>query len=400
MDGSILVDLGENEEEKDFGYLLKKFKAVVLVACLLLTSIVLLGAAMIQHFLFRILLAPVSLLYGIGVALRNAFYKYGILKEVSFDLPLIAVGSLSVGGAGKTPHVEYLIRMLRPYINVATLSRGYNRKSKGYINVLPQHTVEEVGDEPLQYRRKFPDVMVTVSESRTFAIPQIVMSRPDIQVVLLDDAYQHRSIHAGLNILLTDFRKPFTRDYLLPSGRLREWRAAYKRADILIVSKCPPQMTGAQKDAMVSEIMPYPNQLIFFSYYKYLPAYNMFHPREWFRFYEDVDVLLICAIAGTDYLLEHLEPQVHSVQVMEYEDHHYFNKHDVSNLHTHFERMDSSNKIVLTTEKDATRLAVHRAYLEEKGLPVYVLPVEVAFHFDEQADFEEAVKAYLLDFKV
>ncbi len=355
---------------------------------------------MIQHFLFRILLAPISLLYGIGVALRNMLYEQGALKEVSFDIPTISVGNLSIGGAGKTPHVEYLIRLLKPYINVATLSRGYNRKSKGYINVLQNHSVEQVGDEPLQYRRKYPDIMVTVSESRTFAIPQIIMEQPQTQVILLDDAYQHRSIKPGYNLLLTDYRKLFTRDYLLPSGRLREWRSAYKRADRIIISKCPTIVTEAEKEAILREVKPTPKQKVYFSYYKYLPAYYMFNARQWLRFAEDVDVLLICAIAGTDYLLDYLEPKVNNVQVLEYEDHHYFDKFDVSNLHTNFEKLNAKKKVIITTEKDAMRLEVHRDYLIEKKLPIFVLPVEVAFHFDQRQAFDQDVKEFLLNFKI
>ncbi len=355
---------------------------------------------MIQRILFRILLAPVSLLYGMGVSLRNFFYRNDLLKEVSFDLPLIAVGNLSIGGAGKTPHIEYLIRLLRPYINVATLSRGYNRKTKGYIEVQRHHSVEQVGDEPLQYRRKFPGIMVAVSESRTFAIPKIIMAQPDIQTVLLDDAYQHRSILPGLNILLTDYRQPFTRDYLLPSGRLREWRSAYKRADRIIVTKCPTNMTPSDREALVNEINPYPHQKLYFSYYRYLPPYYMFNPRQRLQLGKHLDVLLICAIAGTEYLLEYLNATVASVRVLEYEDHHYFNKFDVSNLNTTFADMSSNKKVILTTEKDAMRLEVHRGFLLENKLPVFALPVEVDFHFGDKPVFDEDVRQFLLDFKV
>jgi tetraacyldisaccharide 4'-kinase len=203
---------------------------------------------MIQNVLFKILMAPFSLLYGIGVSLRNTFYKTGVLKSISFNLPIISVGNLSVGGAGKTPHIEYLIRLLKDYLNVATVSRGYKRKTKGFLFVKPKMNAEQVGDEPLQFKRKFQDVAVTVSESRTFAIPEILGEHPDTQVVLLDDAFQHRSIKPGLNILLTEFSKPFTKDFLLPSGRLREWRSAYQRADVVVVSKCPREVTQEEKE--------------------------------------------------------------------------------------------------------------------------------------------------------
>ena len=176
---------------------------------------------MARNILIKILLAPFTLLYGIGVGLRDFFYRKGLLKGVEFNLPVIAVGNLSVGGAGKTPHIEYLIRLTKDYLNVATLSRGYKRKTKGYQEAtLPLSTAETVGDEPMQFKRKYPDVMVTVSESRALGIPEIVKNRPNTQVVLLDDAFQHRAVKPGLNILLTSFQQPFTRDYLLPVGRL------------------------------------------------------------------------------------------------------------------------------------------------------------------------------------
>jgi len=355
---------------------------------------------MIQNVLARLLLAPISLLYGLGVSLRNFFYSSNLLKEVNFDLPIISVGNLSIGGAGKTPHIEYLIRMLGPYINLATLSRGYNRKTKGYLKVVHSHSVEEVGDEPLQYLRKFPGVMVYVSESRSFAVPRIFREYPEMQTVLLDDAYQHRSILPGLNILLTDYSLPYTRDYLLPSGRLREWRSASKRADIIIVSKCPQNLELAERDKMVAELSPLPNQRVFFSYYQYLNPYYIFNLRQQVVLNKDLDILLICAIARTDYLLDYLDSAVNEVQVLEYEDHHYFTKFDVSNLLNRFNNMESKKKLILTTEKDAVRLEMHREFILENKLPILVLPLKVAFLFEDGQRFDSEVKNFLLNFKI
>ena len=253
---------------------------------------------MVQNVLVKILLAPFSLLYGLGVSIRDFLCRKGLLKGIEFNLPVIAVGNLSVGGAGKTPHIEYMIRLLKDYLEIATLSRGYKRKTKGFLTVHPRMTAEQVGDEPLQFKRKFPDVLVTVAESRTFAIPKIVMDRPEMQVVLLDDAFQHRSIKPGLNILLTEFSHPFTRDFLLPSGRLREWRSAYERADIIIVSKCPKEVSEEEKQVLIKEIKPFPNQKIYFSFYDYYQPYYIFNPKYTAILQPDVDVLLICALAG------------------------------------------------------------------------------------------------------
>ncbi|MCL4153106.1 UNVERIFIED_CONTAM: hypothetical protein GTU68_053341, partial [Idotea baltica] len=171
------------------------------------------------------------------------FYDSGILKSTSFNVPVISVGNLSVGGAGKTPHVEYLIMLLQDYLNVAVLSRGYKRKSKGFRWVNRKDQVTQTGDEPLQFKRKFPETAVAVCESRNIGIPMMLQGKKDIQTILLDDAFQHRSVVPGLNILLTTYDEPYTRDYLLPSGRLREFRSSAKRADVIIVTKCPDDIS-------------------------------------------------------------------------------------------------------------------------------------------------------------
>lgn len=354
---------------------------------------------MIQSFLAKILLAPFSLLYGFGVSLRDFFYRNGLLKGIRFNLPVISVGNLSVGGAGKTPHIEYLVRLLKDYLEIATLSRGYKRKTKGFLMVRSNFTVEQAGDEPLQFKRKFPEMTVTVCESRSFGIPEIVKRKPNTQVILLDDAFQHRSVDPGLNILLTEFGNPFTRDVLLPSGRLREWRSAYKRADTIIVSKCPIDITEEEKEAMIKEINPLSNQDIYFSYYNYLPPYYLLNADYSTQLKEDWDVLLVCAIAKTDYLVGYLETMVKSVQLMEYEDHHYFSKNDVAYLQKTFAAMPSQKKLILTTEKDAMRLEPHRPFFTTHQLPIFVLPVDVQFHFNEGEKFNKKIKEFLLNFR-
>lgn len=355
---------------------------------------------MVQHFLFKVLLAPFSLLYGAGVGLRNQFYRWGFLKSVSFNLPVISMGNLSVGGAGKTPHIEYLIRLLSDYMEVATLSRGYKRKTKGYLVVQPNMNAEQVGDEPLQFKRKYRDITVTVSESRVFGIPSIVADNPATQVVLLDDAFQHRAVQPGLNVMLTEHDHPFYKDYLLPSGRLREWRSAYQRADVIIVSKCPMNEEAVQRKALLEGIAPLPAQKVYFSYYDYGAPYFFLDSRYRVELKPDLDVILICAIARTEYLTSYLEGKVRSVSVMEFEDHHFFSKYDVAQLKENFERVESKQKVILTTEKDAMRLELHQAYIRENQMPIFSIPVEVKFHFDEGEKFNEEVKQYLLDFKV
>ncbi len=354
---------------------------------------------MVQHTLAKILLAPFSLLYGIGVWLRNVLYDRGYLKPVTFNLPLISVGNLTVGGSGKTPHIEYLIRLLKDYVEVATLSRGYSRKTRGFIWVEPHMTAEAVGDEPLQYKRKYPDITVTVSEDRAFAVPQIVGRRPDTQLVLLDDAFQHRAVKPGMHILLTEYDRPFTRDWLLPSGRLREWRSAYRRADTIIVSKCPPDLRESEAEKLRAEINPLPHQQLFFSYYEYGRPYYLLDPRYKLQLSADVEIVLISAIANTDYLVGYLEDQVKEVHSMEFADHHFFSKADVATLVRAFNNLEAERKYIITTEKDAVRLELHRQSLIESKLPVFVLPIVVQFHFGKGADFDASIQQHLLAFK-
>ena len=349
--------------------------------------------------LLRILLAPIALLYGLGVSLRSWLYRVGLLKGFSFDLPVISVGNLTVGGTGKTPHIEYLVRFLNDYLEIATLSRGYARQTKGFRLVQQGDTAATVGDEPLQFKRKFPEIVVAVGESRADAIPQILMAHPDTQVILLDDAYQHRSVVPSTNILLTEYRLPFTEDYLLPVGRLREWRAAYKRADLMIVTKCPPVLPDEERERLYEAIAPQPHQELFFSYYEYSVPHFIYRPDVGLPLSEDLNVMVVCAIANSEYLVDYVESNAGYVRTLAYSDHHPFSAYDMGRITDMFLKWEVDNKILLTTEKDAMRLDVHRDYILEKRLPIYVLPVEVRFHGNGEKGFREAIKADLLGFK-
>src|SRR5215213_6441758 len=205
---------------------------------------------------FRVLLLPFALIYGFVIWIRNGLYNKNIFKSASFGLPLIGVGNLSVGGTGKSPMVEYLVRHLKNIYKVATLSRGYKRKTMGYALASHQTTALDVGDEPMQFHRKFPDVPVAVGEQRVLAIPQLLHDKPDTEVIILDDAFQHRAIKAGFNILLTDYNNLFTRDFYLPTGDLRDSRGSYERADVIVVTKCSPDLSEQERQEVVKEIEP------------------------------------------------------------------------------------------------------------------------------------------------
>lgn len=353
---------------------------------------------MSQYFLLKILLAPFSLLYGLIIGARNTLYQTGILKSSSFSIPVIGVGNLSMGGSGKTPHVEYMIRLLQPYINLGTLSRGYMRKSTGYMEVLSGHNVDLTGDESLQYKLKYPDVIVAVAEQRAIGIPLMIGDHPDLQAIILDDAFQHLSVTPGLNILITDYKFPFFSDFLLPAGRLREWRAAYKRADIIIVSKCPETMSSEEKKSWIEKIKPQENQKVYFSYYEYGNPYYMYDSKKRIQLNDSMNAILISGIAKPIYLQEYLESKMNFVNVHAYEDHHDFKPHEVSLINRALQELPEENRIVITTEKDSTRLDRHREYLQKENIPVYILPIRVRFLEDKPGEFDEHIKKYLLNF--
>lgn len=353
-----------------------------------------------KNILARILLSPFSLLFSGVITLRNIFYEAGLLKATSFNIPVINVGNLSVGGTGKTPHIEYLIRLLSPYLNVATLSRGYKRKTKGFRLVNTTDNAAVVGDEPLQFKSKFPEIPVAVSESRNVGIPLLVKHHPQLQCILLDDAFQHRSVTPGLNILLTEYDNLFVDDMLLPAGRLREPRSSYIRADIIIISKCPPLISEEHRRKTLDKIKPYPFQKLFFSKYLYSETYFLLDKSVKLPLTEEVHVQLIAAIANVDYIIEYLESRCQVKGVIKYEDHHYFSHLEMEQMVKIYEQAESKQTIFLTTEKDATRLLLHRDFIIQKQLPIFVLPVEVAFLNEDGEAFDYSIREFLLNFKV
>ena len=345
---------------------------------------------------FRYLLFPISLIYAGVVWLRNWLFDKNILKAASFNFPIICVGNIAVGGTGKTPMVEYLIRLLQKDFNTATLSRGYKRKTKGFAIADENTTALEIGDEPMQFHNKFPAVTVAVGEERLVAIPQLLQDRPDTNIVILDDAFQHRSVKAGLNIVLTAYNNLFTRDLMLPSGDLRDVRSSMKRADIIIVTKCKPDLSADEKETIINEINPLVNQSVFFTEIVYTKPYHLFNNRQ-IDIDRSANILLICGIANPRPLKDFLVTHFTSYDMLRYPDHHIFNSDDLADIKKQFEKNKHSNKIILTTEKDAVRLVKFEEQL--KNFPVYVLPIEHTFLFDEAAAFNKLVIEYIATFK-
>jgi len=343
---------------------------------------------------FRILLLPFSIIYWFAVWLRNFLYNTKMLRSSSFGLPVICVGNLSVGGTGKSPMVEFLIGHLKDKFRVATLSRGYKRKTRGYALANETTTSLDIGDEPMLFHQKFPGVPVAVGEERLVAIPQLLHDKPDTQVIVLDDAFQHRAVNAGLNILLTDHSNLFTRDFYLPTGDLRDLRSAYKRADIIVVTKCKFEMTGEEADKIKQEVQPLSKQQLYFSSIQYGNPYHIinFTP---FELDTNTEVLLVTGIANPQPLKKLLEERCLTYQLMSFSDHYIFRIDDLKDIRRRFDRIESSKKIILTTEKDAVRLLKFRNELEK--LPLYVIPISHHFLFDEEiVDIQLAVGSHAI----
>lgn len=356
---------------------------------------------MIQQWLIKILLAPFALLYGLTVLVRNGLYQIGFFKSIRFSFPVISIGNLSVGGTGKTPHIEYFIQHLQEYVRIGVLSRGYGRKTRGYRLVQTNDHAELSGDEPVQIKRKFPATAVAVSENRALGIPQLLKTNPEVQLILLDDAYQHRAIRPALSILLTDYNRPYYQDFLLPVGRLREWRGGARRADAIVVTKCPPNLDTLSMDKIRDKIRPQASQKVYFSTLEYGQPYSFWDSSFRLQFSPDLEILLISAIAHTDHLTEYLSPRGRDVKHLEFTDHHYFTKYDMGQMKAAFDALEGTSKIILTTEKDATRLELHYSYLIGQKLPIFVLPLRVRF-LDEQHEtpFLDYIQQQLLAFTV
>ncbi|NOT37801.1 MAG: tetraacyldisaccharide 4'-kinase [Saprospiraceae bacterium] len=337
------------------------------------------------------------MIYGLFVSLYQAQYISGITKSFSFNIPVITIGNLSVGGTGKSPHVEFLIRHLKDFIHPAVLSRGYRRKTYGHIDVSINQNSHEVGDEPLQMKLKFPDIAIAVNKNRSIGIPRLIKDHPETQVIILDDAYQHLAVKPYLNILLTEYTNPFSKDYLLPSGRLREWRFGHQRAQIVVVTKCPHEPDEAEKNKWRNELKLKADQKLFFSRISYGTPYNIFKKDNEYILTESSQVILVSAIAQSDYLNDYVFPRVGSLTDYSYEDHHYFSSDEILKMINKYKSIQHHNKILLTTEKDATRLSLFRQFFDEHKIPVFAIPITVEFY--EQDLFINTIKNYLLEFK-
>jgi tetraacyldisaccharide 4'-kinase len=345
---------------------------------------------------FRVLLLPIAALYGLIIMLRNLLFNKKWLQSARFNFPVIGVGNLAVGGTGKSPMVEYLAHLLSSEFRIATLSRGYKRKTKGYALANANTTALEIGDEPMQFYLKHPDIAVAVGEERIVAIPHLLQDCPDLQAIILDDAFQHRTVTAGFNILLTEYSNLYTRDFFLPTGDLRDEWASAKRANIIVVTKCPDDLSEEKKAGILRELKPLPSQRVFFTAIEYGIPYHICNAENTFSITPNEEVLLVCGIANPKPLKDYLLHNTHAYYLQDYSDHHIFSIDDLKEILQKFEEIAATHKLILTTEKDAVRLIKFREQLTD--IPLYVMPICHRFLFDEGSQFDEMVVHFIRHF--
>ncbi len=348
-------------------------------------------------------LLPLSALYRIGVSIRNKLFDWGILHTQSFPLPVISVGNITVGGTGKTPHTEYLIRMLETDYHVAVLSRGYKRKSKGFVLAESNTPIEQIGDEPFQMAHKFPHIRMAVDADRCHGIRCLTDGRvkPQPDVIILDDAFQHRYVKPGLSILLIDYHRPIWKDCMLPAGRLREPQYGKKRADIIIVSKCPSTLTEKEQVLLRQQIAPHNGQEVYFTtlvYGQLKPLFAKEKPeRPLHSLHKEEQILLVTGIASPTAIIRELHKYVSQVVPVTFPDHHHFTANDMDTILRNFRQLPEHNRLIIITEKDAARLIDHPLLCEELKAYIYVLPVEVSFLNEQKQMFHQNLIRYVTE---
>jgi tetraacyldisaccharide 4'-kinase len=343
----------------------------------------------------RLLLFPFSLIYGLIVVMRNWLYDTGALKSTQFELPVISVGNLTIGGAGKSPMTEYLIRLLKKDYTIATLSRGYGRQTKGFVMATEASTAITIGDEPAQFKHKFPDVAVAVCEKRVDGIEQL---QNNYDLIILDDAYQHRAVKPGLSILLFDYNSLGDPHLVLPAGNYREPFSGRWRADIIVITKCPADLATDKRDKIIAALSPLPYQQVFFSAINYLGLQNWEGSPPVDVIDSDTTVFLLTGIANADPLVNYIKKHTLHVIRHNYPDHHRFSLKNISKLAEDFAACTSQKKVIITTEKDAQRLGEQELLPVVKKLPVLVMPIGINFLNDQQ-QFDQFVIEYVRKYR-
>ena len=338
----------------------------------------------------RYLLFPFSLIYESITSIRNLMFDYGIFKSQSHNIPIICIGNLSIGGSGKTPHTQYIINLIKRNYKVAILSRGYGRNGSSLQYVEINSSPNQVGDEPLLIKQTHPDCLVVVEEKRNKGVKQILKDFPKTEVILLDDGFQHRWIKAGFNILITPYFSPYYQDYLMPVGNLRESKKGSERAQVIIISKTPEQSNATEKKGMLSKLNLFAGQTAYFSHIKY-SKWKCINTNNELQDDKVYSITLVTGIANAQPLVSHLQKAGHSIRHLEYPDHYKYTTKDIDNILARYNADKSTKKLILTTEKDATKL---REFKKEFGTKnVYFAPIEVILEQGER--FEKQILDYV-----
>lgn len=325
-------------------------------------------------------LRPFGFIYGIITKIRNLMFDYGLIKSYSFSFPVISIGNISVGGTGKTPHTEYVIRLLKGNYKIAVLSRGYGRKTKGFYRYDKNATALTIGDEPFQLAKKFPSIEIAVDEKRVHGINTLTKYE-NFDAVILDDAFQHRRVKPSLNILIVDYNRNILDDCMLPAGRLREWANNRKRADIIIVSKCPQNIKGVEMQVLAEELRTSAKQEIFFTAIRYGTPYCLGKNDIALNLKElnkDDSVILLSGIASPKQMYNYISSYTDNIELLEYGDHHIYTQDEINILDKKLLNITSRRRYIITTEKDAARLKGMNLSEKIKS-SVYVLPIEIEF---------------------
>lgn len=341
------------------------------------------------------LLGPLAIVYGVVTFVRNRLYDWRFLTSYKSEIPTISVGNLAVGGTGKTPFVELLTRMLQNEYKLAVLSRGYKRKTNGYVLASNLSVSSDIGDEPFQIFRKFPGLTVAVSEKRKTGLIQLSQLKPAPELVLLDDAFQHRAVTPGLSILLTPYEQLYVDDYMLPAGNLREFAAGSKRADIIVVTKCPHLLSDSEMLRVKSKLAPELHQQLYFSSIEYGRLLPVFEEAESEVSLTNKTVLLITGIVSNKSILDELKTSAAEVQTMVFSDHHHFSLKDYAEIEQKFINLHKFNSLIVTTEKDAVRMICASDFPESLKKSMYYLPISFKILEDKQPLLEAQLKNYV-----
>jgi len=351
--------------------------------------------------IIKALLAPFSLLYGTGVLIRNICFDWGIFTSRKFPFPVISIGNITVGGTGKTPHVEYIVSLLKDEFSVAVLSRGYKRKSSGFVVASTASEVRDIGDEPLQIKKKFPDVEVAVDGNRVRGILKLCRYNRNVNAVILDDAFQHRRVKPGIQILLIDYNRPVTGDTLLPAGRLREFASARKRAAIVIITKCPPGIKPIERRIIIKELNLFAWQSLFFTTFIYGDPVPVFTDGVPFPEREELkgmnsQILMVTGIVSPEPLKQHLSVISPVAEHLAFADHHKFKERDAGKIGRVWKSMGGELKFLITTEKDAMRFREIGNFIDpEIRINMYYIPITVSFADNGEGSFNNKILDYV-----